>query len=151
MNRDSFVLYADSLDILDLLSDEQAGQLFRAIRSYVKGDDLPEIDQVTKIAFVPIKNQDLESVRLRRLLGDPDCDLTLAGHPFLYFRCFRDDIIGKACGDCAVEIADKTQGMTDLGLADLLAAGVTCGYKFIVHSLSQGFVPFASVILRKGF
>lgn len=56
MNRDSFVLYADSLDILDLLSDEQAGQLFRAIRSYVKGDDLPELDQVTKIAFVPIKN-----------------------------------------------------------------------------------------------
>ena len=56
MNRDSFVLYADSLDILDLLSDEQAGQLFRAIRSYVNGDDLPELDQVTKIAFVPIKN-----------------------------------------------------------------------------------------------
>ena len=56
MNRDSFVLYADSLDILDLLSDEQAGQLFRTIRNYVKGEALPELDQVTNIAFVPIKN-----------------------------------------------------------------------------------------------
>ena len=56
MCRDSFVLYADSLDILDLLTDEQAGQLFRAVRNYVKGDELPELDKVTQVAFVPIKN-----------------------------------------------------------------------------------------------
>ena len=56
MSRDSFVLYADSLDILDLLSDEQAGQLFRTIRSYVRGEDLPELDQIIKLAFIPIKN-----------------------------------------------------------------------------------------------
>jgi len=56
MSRDSFVLYADSLDILDLLSDEQAGQLFRTIRCYVRGEDLPELDQIIKLAFIPIKN-----------------------------------------------------------------------------------------------
>lgn len=57
MNRDSFVMYASSLDILDLLSKDQAATLFLAIREYVKGRDLPELDQVTQVAFLPIKNQ----------------------------------------------------------------------------------------------
>lgn len=55
--KDSFMLYANALDVLDLLTDEQCGQLFRAIRDYVVGKELQELDQATRIAFCSIKNQ----------------------------------------------------------------------------------------------
>ena len=57
MRPNNFVLYADSLDILDLMSNDQIAQLFLTIRDYVLGRDIPELDQVTSIAFLPIKNQ----------------------------------------------------------------------------------------------
>ena len=57
MRPNNFVLYADSLEILDLMSNDQIAQLFLTIRDYVLGRDIPELDQVTSIAFLPIKNQ----------------------------------------------------------------------------------------------
>lgn len=56
MSKKSFILHIDSLSILDDLTDEQAGKLFRAIQSYQKGEEI-ELDQLTKIAFSPFKNQ----------------------------------------------------------------------------------------------
>ena len=55
-NKKSFLLHIDSLDILDDLTDEQAGQLFKAIRSYQKQDEF-ELDSFVRIAFSPFKNQ----------------------------------------------------------------------------------------------
>lgn len=54
--RKSFVVHIDSLDILDDLTDEQAGQLFKAIHFHHKGEDL-ELSSLVKIAFSPFKNQ----------------------------------------------------------------------------------------------
>lgn len=54
--RKSFVIHIDSLDILDDLSDAQAGQLFRAIKAFQKGEEL-SLDPMVKIAFSPLKNQ----------------------------------------------------------------------------------------------
>lgn len=54
--RKSFVIHIDSLDILDDLSNEQAGMLFNAIRAHHNGTSL-ELDAITKIAFSPFKNQ----------------------------------------------------------------------------------------------
>lgn len=54
--RKSFLIYIDSLPVLDDLTDEQAGKLFKAISSYHKGEDL-ELDSLTKIAFSPFKSQ----------------------------------------------------------------------------------------------
>ena len=54
--RKSFIVHNDSLNILDELTDEQAGVLFKAIRSYHLGVDT-EMDTLTKIAFSPFKNQ----------------------------------------------------------------------------------------------
>jgi len=54
--RKSFVLHKDSLDILEELTDEQAGKLFKAIRYYQLGMDI-ELDQITKLVFSPFKNQ----------------------------------------------------------------------------------------------
>lgn len=55
-NRKSFVLHKDSLQVLDDLSDEQAGRLFKAIRAIQLGEDI-EIDALTKIALSPFKAQ----------------------------------------------------------------------------------------------
>lgn len=54
--RKSFVIHIDSLDILDELTDEQAGKLLKAIKSYQKGEDLG-LDFTTKIVFAPFKSQ----------------------------------------------------------------------------------------------
>jgi hypothetical protein len=54
--KKSFLLHIDSLDILDDLTNGQAGVLFKAIKAYQKGEDF-ELDSIVKIAFSPFKNQ----------------------------------------------------------------------------------------------
>lgn len=54
--RKSFLIHIDSLDILDDLTDEQAGQLFKAIKSHQLGEPL-ELAPIVKIAFSPFRNQ----------------------------------------------------------------------------------------------
>lgn len=54
--KKSFILHIDSLDILDELTNEEAGVLFKAIKSHQKGEDM--ILPITiKMAFIPFKNQ----------------------------------------------------------------------------------------------
>jgi hypothetical protein len=55
-NKKSFLLHIDSLDILDDLTNGQAGVLFKAIKAYQHNDDYP-LDSIVKIAFSPFKNQ----------------------------------------------------------------------------------------------
>jgi hypothetical protein len=54
--RKSFIIHIDSLNILDELSDDQAGKLFKAIKAHQLGDEF-EFDALTRIAFSPFKNQ----------------------------------------------------------------------------------------------
>lgn len=54
--KKSFLLHIDSLDILDDLTNGQAGVLFKAIKAYQHDDDFP-LDSIVKIAFSPFKNQ----------------------------------------------------------------------------------------------
>ena len=56
MSKNSFILHNDSLDVLDELTDEQAGMLFKAMRAY-HCDEHIELDSLTKIVFSPFKNQ----------------------------------------------------------------------------------------------
>jgi len=56
MTRKSFVLHIDSLDVLDELTDEQAGLLLKAMRSF-HNDEETQLDPLTKIVFSPFKNQ----------------------------------------------------------------------------------------------
>jgi len=56
-DKKSFVLYADLQHTVKHLTDEQAGNLFKHILSYVN-DESPVTDNpITKIAFEPIKQQ----------------------------------------------------------------------------------------------
>ena len=54
--RKSFILHYDSLNVLDDLSDEQAGLLFKAIKAYHFDDELT-LDTLTNIAMSPFRNQ----------------------------------------------------------------------------------------------
>ena len=54
--RKSFILHHDSLNVLDDLTDDQAGLLFKAIKAYHLGNDLP-LDVLTNIAMSPFRNQ----------------------------------------------------------------------------------------------
>jgi len=54
-HKKSFLIHTDSLEILDDLTDEQAGKLFKAIKDYQFGKE-PKLSQLIKIAFNPFKN-----------------------------------------------------------------------------------------------
>ena len=54
--KTGFILHLDSLSVLDELTNEQAGILFKAVRDYNLGIE-PELDFAMKMAFLPFKNQ----------------------------------------------------------------------------------------------
>jgi hypothetical protein len=56
IKRKSFLIHIDSLDVLDALTNEQAGELFKAMKSFQLGDEI-ELNPLVKIAFSPFKNQ----------------------------------------------------------------------------------------------
>lgn len=51
MAKNSFILYTEYIDQLELLTMEQRGVLMTAIMFYQDGRELPEMDAVTKMAF----------------------------------------------------------------------------------------------------
>lgn len=55
--KNSFVLYDEYFEHIDLMTDEQAGMLLRAIMAYRNGKDLPEMDAAATIAFSFIRQQ----------------------------------------------------------------------------------------------
>ncbi len=57
MNRKSFILYHDSLEILDELNYEEAGELFRAIRAHVAGKKFEFSSFKMHIFFEKFKDQ----------------------------------------------------------------------------------------------
>jgi hypothetical protein len=59
-NKKGFILYVDMLEVLDELTDEQAGQLFKEIKNYTnpnKPTGLSGLSGLLKAIFVPFKNQ----------------------------------------------------------------------------------------------
>jgi hypothetical protein len=59
--KKSFLLHVDALTVLNELSDEQAGQLFKAIASFQNGTNLNPFGDASefglRMAFLPFKNQ----------------------------------------------------------------------------------------------
>ena len=55
--KKGFILYLDYEEHINLLTDEQLGQLIRAIFEYEKTRETPELDGIIKMAFSFIKAQ----------------------------------------------------------------------------------------------
>lgn len=55
--KESFVLFTKYYEYAELLTDEQAGVLLKAILRYEADMELPEMDAITKITFLSIKSQ----------------------------------------------------------------------------------------------
>lgn len=57
MEKSSFLIYLDYQEQFELLTDEQAGQLIKAIIKYEKTGEITKLDGMTKMAFSFIKQQ----------------------------------------------------------------------------------------------
>ena len=55
--RESFVLYTSVREIIEPLTDEQKGQLFKTILDYEINDEVNITDSMVNLAFIPIKQQ----------------------------------------------------------------------------------------------
>lgn len=55
MEKNSFILYYDQGEILEKLSDEEAGKLIKKVFQYAKTREEPELKNVLGIAFIPFK------------------------------------------------------------------------------------------------
>lgn len=53
----AFLLYKDSLTVLDQLTDQQAGKLFKAIVCFQNTGEVGDVDQITKIIITPFLSQ----------------------------------------------------------------------------------------------
>lgn len=51
--KDSFILYTDQKAVIDKLSNEQAGQLIKAIYTYVETERLPKLDMTLDLVITP--------------------------------------------------------------------------------------------------
>lgn len=54
MAKDSFILYLEQQEIFEMLTDEQAGQLIKNIFLYERTGQMPKMDKMLNLAFVPI-------------------------------------------------------------------------------------------------
>lgn len=55
MAKDSFILYTEQKEVIDKLSDEQAGKLIKAIYEYVETGQMPKLDALLEIVIIPFK------------------------------------------------------------------------------------------------
>ena len=53
--KDSFILYTEQKEVIDKLSDEQAGKLIKAIYKYVETEKMPELDKLIDIVIIHFK------------------------------------------------------------------------------------------------
>lgn len=56
MTKDSFILYLEQKEIFNMLEDDEAGKLIKAIFEYEETGQTPNLDKSIKIAFIPIKS-----------------------------------------------------------------------------------------------
>ena len=70
MAKDSFVMYTKYEEQISLLTDAQAGVLLRAMLKYQSGQDLPQMDGMTQMAFSFIKAKMDEENQKNQLLSN---------------------------------------------------------------------------------
>ena len=54
--KDSFILYLEQQEVFEMLTDEEAGKLIKAIFEYEKTGQVVNLDKSLQIAFIPIRS-----------------------------------------------------------------------------------------------
>lgn len=55
--KDSFILYVEQKEIIEKLSDEDAGKLIKAIYQYASTNEMPKLNNILELVFIPFKQQ----------------------------------------------------------------------------------------------
>jgi hypothetical protein len=55
--KKSFLIHTDSLAVLEALTNEQAGELFKAIKAYQDGNEDIKLNGILQVAFIPFQKQ----------------------------------------------------------------------------------------------
>jgi hypothetical protein len=55
--KKSFLIHTDSLAVLEALTNEQAGELFKAIKAYQDGNEDIKLHGILQVAFIPFQKQ----------------------------------------------------------------------------------------------
>ena len=55
MEKNSFILFKEQKEIVDKLTDENAGKLFKAIYEYANSGEVPELNELLDIVIIPFK------------------------------------------------------------------------------------------------
>ena len=53
--KDSFILYTEQKEVVDKLTDEQAGKIFKAIYEYALTNKMPVLDNLLDIIIIRIE------------------------------------------------------------------------------------------------
>lgn len=55
-NKKSFILYYDTIEILDDLTDEEAGKIFKAVKAFEMTGEVVELEKGMRRVFLPFKH-----------------------------------------------------------------------------------------------
>ena len=55
--RDGFIIHEKTLEQLSLLTDEEAGQLLRAMAAHYKGEERPEVERVVEVVLITAEDR----------------------------------------------------------------------------------------------
>ena len=92
MKKNSFVLYTDYCEHMELLNMEQRGVLFTAIMCYASGGEIPDMDGATRMAFSFIKKQmDRDTTRYVRTVEARSQAGKKGGRPRKEANAFSDN------------------------------------------------------------
>jgi hypothetical protein len=70
MTKKTLILFTELKEVFDTLSNEQAGQLIKAIFEYEQTNILPDLEGLLKIVFIPIR----QSIDRNRIKYENVCD-----------------------------------------------------------------------------
>jgi 5-hydroxyisourate hydrolase-like protein (transthyretin family) len=57
MDKQSFILYSKQKAVFNALENDKAGELIKSIFEYVETKEIPKLNPLVEIAFIPIKTQ----------------------------------------------------------------------------------------------
>ena len=129
-NKTSFILYEDSIDVWEELTDEDAGQLIKHLFRYVNDQNPETVNPMVKLAFIPMKQHLKRDLKKYSKKADERSVSGVVGnlkrwHPDIYKRILSKEISIEEGQDIAndrkpslSDNSDKEKSLSDVPIAD---------------------------------